>query len=115
MGLIQYYQITCQPVNKAIYIFIIMPILFCNLVSIKCIIVLFTLTFVDGLRVDAVVVGSGSGGQSAASERRSHVEGTAVMWVLGYWREVGTAQHCSDTDTPHCPTLQNYIVHRMFQ
>ena len=40
MGLIQYYQITHQPVNKAICIFIIVPIVFCNLVSIKCIIVL---------------------------------------------------------------------------
>ena len=38
MGLIQYYQITCQIVNQAICIFIIMPIVFCNLVSIKCII-----------------------------------------------------------------------------
>ena len=35
MGLIQYYQITCQPVNQAVHIFIIMPIVFCNLVSIK--------------------------------------------------------------------------------
>ena len=26
MGLIQYYQITCQPVNQAICIFIIVPI-----------------------------------------------------------------------------------------
>ena len=41
MGLIQYYQITCQHVNQAICIFIIMPIVFCNLVSRKCIIVLF--------------------------------------------------------------------------
>ena len=40
MGLIQYYQITCQPVNQAIRIFIIITIVFCNLVSIKCIIVL---------------------------------------------------------------------------
>ena len=39
MGLIQYYQITCQPVNQAIIIFIIVPIV-CNLVSIKYIIVL---------------------------------------------------------------------------
>ena len=39
MGLIQiYYQITCQPVNQAICIFIIVAInLYCNLVSIKCI------------------------------------------------------------------------------
>ena len=41
MGLIQYYQITCQSVNQAIYIFIIMTIVFCILVSIKCIIVLY--------------------------------------------------------------------------
>ena len=40
MGLIQYYQITCQHFNQAICIFIIMPIIFSNLVSIKCIIVL---------------------------------------------------------------------------
>ena len=40
MGLIQYYQITWQPVNQAICIFIIMPIVFSNLVSIKYIIVL---------------------------------------------------------------------------
>ena len=41
MGLIQYYQISCQPVNQAICIFIFMPIVFCNLVSIKriCIII----------------------------------------------------------------------------
>ena len=30
-------QITCQPVNQAICIFITVPIVFCNLVSIKCI------------------------------------------------------------------------------
>ena len=40
MGMIQYYQITCQPINQAICIFITLPIVFCNLVSIKCIIVL---------------------------------------------------------------------------
>ena len=39
-GLDQCYQITCQPVNRAICIFIIMPIVFCNVVSIKCFIVL---------------------------------------------------------------------------
>ena len=39
MGLIQYYQGTCQPVNQAICIFILCQ-LYCNLVSIKCIIVL---------------------------------------------------------------------------
>ena len=39
-GVIQYYQITCQPVNQAIFIFIIMPIVFCNLVYIKIIIVI---------------------------------------------------------------------------
>ena len=44
MGLIQYYQITCQPVNQAITIFIVVPMVFCNLVSIKCIIVLVPLT-----------------------------------------------------------------------
>ena len=42
-GLIQYYQITCQPVNQAICIFITVPIVLCNLVSIKCIIVLLYL------------------------------------------------------------------------
>ena len=40
MGLIQYYQITCQPVNQAICIFIIVPIVFFNLVSIKSFIIL---------------------------------------------------------------------------
>ena len=45
MGLIQYYLITCQPVNQAICIFIIVPILFCNLVSIKCIFVLFFFSY----------------------------------------------------------------------
>ena len=35
----QYFQITCQPVNQAICIFIIVPTVLCNLVSIKCIIV----------------------------------------------------------------------------
>ena len=40
MGLIQYHQITYQPVNQAICIFITVQIVFCNLVSIKCIIVL---------------------------------------------------------------------------
>ena len=40
MGLIQYYQITSQPVNQAICIFIIMPIVFCNLVSMKIIIII---------------------------------------------------------------------------
>ena len=48
MGLIQYYQITCQPVNQAICIFIIVPIVFCNFVSIKCIIVL-TLELYEGI------------------------------------------------------------------
>ena len=38
MGLIQYYQITCKPVNQAICIVFIIPIVFCNLISIKCII-----------------------------------------------------------------------------
>ena len=37
-GLDSIYQITSQPVNHAICIFIIMPIASCNLVSIKCII-----------------------------------------------------------------------------
>ena len=41
MGLIQYYQITSQPVNHNIRIFVIMLIVFCNLVSIKCIIVYY--------------------------------------------------------------------------
>ena len=41
MSLIQYYQITCQPVNQAFCIFIIVPIVLCNLVSIKCIIIVF--------------------------------------------------------------------------
>ena len=40
LPLIQCYQITSRPVNQAICICIIMPIVFCNLVSIKCIIVL---------------------------------------------------------------------------
>ena len=40
MGSIQYYQVTWQPVNQAICIFIIMTIVFCNVVSIKYIIVL---------------------------------------------------------------------------
>ena len=35
MGLIQYYHITCKPVNQAICIFISEPMVFCNLVSIK--------------------------------------------------------------------------------
>ena len=39
MGLIQYYQITSQPFNQLICFFIIMSIVFCKLVSIKCIIV----------------------------------------------------------------------------
>ena len=47
MGLIQYYQITCQPVNKAIFcITIIMPIEFCHLVSKKCIIVQWQQTLI---------------------------------------------------------------------
>ena len=44
MGLILYYQITCQPVNQAISIFIVVPMVFCNLVSIKYIIVFVPLT-----------------------------------------------------------------------
>ena len=39
MGLIQYYLITWQPVNQASCIFISMPIVFCNLVTIKLIII----------------------------------------------------------------------------
>ena len=46
MGLIQYYQITCQPVNQAICIFIILPIVFCNHVSIKYIIIIKPLTHI---------------------------------------------------------------------
>ena len=38
INLIQYHQISCQPVNQAICIFITIPIVFCNLVSIKSII-----------------------------------------------------------------------------
>ena len=45
MALIQYYQTTCEPVNQAICIFIIMPIVICNLVSIKCIIALTNLIY----------------------------------------------------------------------
>ena len=42
MGLIQHYQITCKPVNQAICIFIIVPVVFCNHVSIKCYTVLLS-------------------------------------------------------------------------
>ena len=38
-SLIQYYQITCQPVNQAIGILLLCQ-LYCNLFSIKCILVL---------------------------------------------------------------------------
>ena len=41
MGFIRYYQITCQPVNQAICSFITVPIVFCNLVSIKCIVLYY--------------------------------------------------------------------------
>ena len=37
------------PVNQAICIFIIMPIVFCNLVSIKCIIILLLLPCLDSV------------------------------------------------------------------
>ena len=40
MGLIKYYQITSRLVNQAICIFISMPIIFCKLVSVKCVIAL---------------------------------------------------------------------------
>ena len=44
-GLIQYYQITCQPVNQATCIFIIRPIVFGNLISIKILIIYYYFYF----------------------------------------------------------------------
>ena len=58
MGLIQYYHITCKPVNQAIYIFITVPIVFfCNLVSIKCIIALLLLYYTSWLVRKVKVLG----------------------------------------------------------
>ena len=51
-GLDSVYQITCQPVNQAICIFITVPIVFfCNLVSIKYIIIIIVIFYIIPPRI----------------------------------------------------------------
>ena len=60
MGMIKYYQITSQPVNQAICIFIIIEILFCNPVSITIIIIIIIIIKVsDSFSIVLPIVNEG--------------------------------------------------------